>query len=427
MMVIIKVTGWFKVKNLLVVLSFIVCFSGILVADGYANPDMSGTLRRLVREALKNDSRIAAKYREVSIARIKIKKAEHFFQQRPEVDLSFKDRNSHDYNTVDLEFSFGVPLEISGQRSLREQIAQLNYLVKLEELKSLKNKVAFEVERSFIKIAIDKKKIALLGMLCNKEEKILKDMREKNLRGEVSEIVLTAFEMKKFRCKETLLGLKESIIAEKSRLENLIGSSMPENLVFSYDSLVTIPPSFKYSVTMITENPQLKIEKLKLQLLEIEKDLEKKNSGFSVIVPSVIYSREDEDNLVGVGVSVPLPFFTNEKEDLEIAQVKIGEQREKIRTLKKALQRKVKKEFSVYKLLLERKKLFEGKINFISRTSLEKVKNLYISGKVNYNFFAQTWIESAMIQIDYYDLLRQFYETVFKIWYITGNNINWAR
>ena len=376
--------------------------------------------------AIKNNRKIAILQKEVEKAKGKRQASTRIFQNNPDISWEVRDRKTNDQNIIDHSLSLSQKIEIRGQRHHRMKIAELNHLKTQLLLEKNKLVVTEEVKGIFIDLTSLNERLKAFETLLEVEEKLLQWIGVRAVYGEISSIALNTVNLEVLRTKAKILNIKQAIIEKRQELEWVMNTSIPEGMDINYrypeiPSNIQIKKLLNY---IDKHNFDIRIALADLEKAEYALKLSKAGSSIPSINTSLIYSREDRDNLIGIALSIPVPLFNRKKGEINAARA--GHEKavlELHKTREKYLS-DMNKYYKSSTIKEQQKEMFVKQIIPITQENLNEIRMRYQKGEIGLTTierYYDTWVET---RVDYANFLQKYYHTLCKIELLLGGELN---
>jgi cobalt-zinc-cadmium efflux system outer membrane protein len=133
----------------------------------------------------------------------------------------------------------------------------------------------------------------------------------------------------------------------------------------------------------------------------------------------LIYNSQNATPLVGIAVSIDLPFFNRNQGEIRKSQIIKDQAEQQLYTLQNQLQTEVSTAYASYRLQQRNMEEFESVLGR-SQTILDNVKYAYLKeGTTIIDFLEaqRSWLDT---QQQYFEALRQYHQSHIQLLYTTG-------
>ncbi|MFQ5866757.1 MAG: TolC family protein [bacterium] len=380
------------------------------------------TLSDAVQIALKNNREIAILQKDIEKAKGEKKAASRIFQHNPEIAGEVKNRRSGNQNIRDFEFSLSQSVGIGRQRHYRMKIAEL-YLLKAQfQLENEKFTIAEKIKGIFIDLTALNEKLQAVQDILEVEEGLFQWLTIRSAQGEISSVALNTVGLEVLRTKEKLLDIHRAILSKKRGLEWVMNTSLPEGreIVYGWPEFPANIPREELERYAEEHNPDVKIALVDSRIAEASLKLAKAGHVIPGLSFSFIRSREDNDNLIGFGSSLPLPLFNRRTGEITTAKA----EKERATLELKRIHEKIFSEINRYcessTILEQQRKLFVEKILPIPQHNLDQIKMRYQRGELDLMTLERFWDSWIETKIEYAEFLQQYYHMLCRIELLSG-------
>jgi len=380
------------------------------------------TLSDAVQIALKKNRQIAILQKDIEKAQGERQAASRILQDNPEIAGEVKNRRSGDQNFTDFEFSLSQPIEIGRQRHYRMRIAQLNLLKTQFQLERERLAVTEKIKMLFIDLTALNEKLQAIQNILAIEQELLQWISIRSTHGEISSVALQTVRLEFLRTKEKLLDIQQAIIAKKRELEWVMNAPLPEDteIVYNWPEFPTRIELDKLQKYAEKYNPDTKISSADLKKAEASVKLTKAGQIIPYIKLSLNYSREENDNLIGPGLSIPLPLFNRKTGEINAARVEQEKSALDQQRICEKILSEINKYYETLTIIESQKKLFIEEILPATKLNFNEVKARYQAGEIDLMTLERFWDKWIEAKIKYEDLLQEYYHTLCEIESLVG-------
>lgn len=404
---------------------------GILLIFVSTSPIFSEGLSKLrlsdaTRIALMNNKEIMVLQKEIEKSEVELRVASRIIQKNPEIEGAIKARKgSSGQNSLDFELSMSLPLEIKGQRKYRNKIARANLSIAKLQLEKKKLEVALKIKKLFIDITALKEKLRALQDILRIERDLAGWLRVKSDHGEISPITLNTVNLEVSRRQEQILKIKEDVLQKRDELELVMNYTIPKStvIIYKWPEIPSIRDLKELLDLAYRNNPDIKISSLIAKIGTDRLNLVKAEAFLPTIAPSLIFSREDRDYLMGIGLSLPLPIFNRKSEEIKAANFEREKNLLETKINRERIRSNLKKWYETLGVIDQRKKLYrEGILQGVQK-NLDEVKSLYERGEIDFGTLERYWDEWAEAKIEYVNVIEDYYHVLCQIELLLGKEI----
>ena len=318
-----------------------------------------------------------------------VEKARLLLIDNPTIDgnIARKDRADDDNGSPFTNFGFKLSqeFEVAGQRSSRISVAECELARARAGIKDRERLLIANTKDAFTKVLALRRKDELARGILQLKEELHGYTKIKFQAGEISslDVNLSAVELSKAKRELLLLGreYREALLV----LQGVLGLAPDKSFVVQGDlpSESPVLPDKEALKTILQQRPDVRATLFEIEKTQSAKDLVQKG-----VIPNVtlsgFYDRDERRNVVGMEVSLPLPFFDRRQAERREAQAKAREAKIKSAGLIKTIEREIELAFSDLTSAVEELTLFEKEIIAKARENLNLLNLAFKEGKVGF-------------------------------------------
>ena len=286
--------------------------------------------------------------------------------------------------------NYGVKLsqefEIAGQRGARIEVAEKELARVRSEIKDKERVLISEVKDAFTTSLALKKKSNLAREIVRLNEDFLGYTKIKFEAGDVSGLDVNLSEVELSKAKKELLLAEREYRESLLSLQGLLGLS-PDTLFALVGDLPSEAPALPdreaLTALALSQRPDAKAAALEMAKTQAALTLAKKEA-FPNITLSGFYDRDEDRDVVGMGISIPLPFFDRKQAEEKAAFAKSEGARIKADGLKKAIEREADQAYGNLTSAIEELTLFKREILVKAVENLNLLNLAYKEGKIGF-------------------------------------------
>lgn len=300
-------------------------------ADGEGS-SLSLDLPAAIARALQENPDLQAKRQALGVAQGRVQQAELLFQDNPRLSVD-TDVRSRRYTQpagrtgADVEVRLLQEIEIGGQRDYRREAAAA-HLAQAEALVAEAERgVRRGVARGFYELLALQEAIAVRQDVLTTQESLLQAGRTRFDREDLSILELDTLRLDRDRTRGDLVRQEEERVGKEHRLRLFLGANehAPLRLTGSLETLIPdsarLTPSFTQEtlITCATDHrPDVKAARLAVATRDAELRLARARRIPNIAV-GPLYKLDNEDQVVGGTLSIPLPFFNRNQHEITAA------------------------------------------------------------------------------------------------------------
>jgi cobalt-zinc-cadmium efflux system outer membrane protein len=383
------------------------------------------TLSDAVKIALKNNRKIAILQKDIEKAKGEKQAASRILQHNPEIAGEVINRRKRDQNLTDFGVSLSQPIEIGRRRHYRMEIAEFNLLKAQLSLQKERFAVTEKVKGIFIDLTALNEKFQSVQNILQIEQDLLQLLSIRAAHGEISSVVLHTVKLEVLETQKKLLDIQRAIIAKKRELEWVMNSRVPAGMeiVYGWPEFPTKVEFEKLWSYAEEYNPDLKIASMELKRSEATLSLIKAGRKISNLNFSLTRSREDNDNLIGVGLAIPLPFFNRKTGEINVARAEQKKAALELQRIREKILSELNNSYESLAIMERQKKLFAEQILPITQQNLDEIKRRYQIGEIDLMTLERFWDSWLKAKISYTDFLQEYYHTLCQIELLLGTEL----
>jgi cobalt-zinc-cadmium efflux system outer membrane protein len=283
-------------------------------------------------------------------------------------------------------FKLSQEFEVAGQRGARIDVAEKELARVRSEIRDKERILIADVKDAFTRALALKKKSGLAREIVTLNEELLGYTKIKFQAGDVSGLDVNLSEVELSKAKKDLLlaqrEYRESLLA----LQGLLGLSPDMSFAIEGDlpsEAPTLPDKEVLKTAAFSHRPDSKASAFEIEKTQSALELVKKEA-FPNITLSGFYDRDERRNEVGLGISIPLPFFDRKQAEKKEAFAKAEGAKIKAAGLKKTIEREVNQAFIDITSAIEELSLFKKEILVKAAENLKLLNLAFKEGKIGF-------------------------------------------
>ena len=283
-------------------------------------------------------------------------------------------------------FKLSQELEIAGQRGDRVDVAEKELArVKLEIADKERILVA-DVKDAFTRLLSLKRKSSLAQEIVSLQEELLGFTKIRFQAGDISGLDVNLSEVELSKAKKELLLAQREYRESLLVLQGLIGLS--PDMSFSVEGELpseasALPDRETLRSLAFSRRPDSKASAFEIGKAESALELAKKEA-FPNITLSGFYERDENRNVAGLEISVPLPFFDRKQAEKKEALAKAEGAKMKAAGLKMTIEREIDQAFNDLSSAIEELSLFRSEILVKAAENLSLLNLAFKEGKIGF-------------------------------------------
>ncbi|MGE0679567.1 MAG: TolC family protein [Candidatus Binatia bacterium] len=383
------------------------------LADGEVQ-SLTLDLPTTIARALRENPDLQAKRQALGIALGRVQQAELLFLENPQlnVDADFRHRRFAEpsgRSGADVEVRLLQEIEIAGQRGYRREAATKNLNRAEQAVADAERRLQLEVTQVFYDLLGLQEKITAQRQMLATQEDLLLAGRERFDRGDISVLEVDTLRLERDRAHSELVSSEEERVSAETQLHSLLGLGKEPLLVVEGQALAIPTEEVReerlrsrddLQVCALAHRPDVKAARLALEGREAELQLAQARR-----IPNIslgpLYKFDNEDQVIGGALSIPLPFFNRNQHEITaaMANLQVGRTEVEARTL--AVKQEVAAAHARLQLAKQRVAPY-GKTYLHNLTeSLTSARKAYEAGEINIFEFSVTLDRLAQTRFRY--------------------------
>lgn len=283
-------------------------------------------------------------------------------------------------------FKLSQEFEVAGQRGARINVSEKELARVKLEISDKERILISGVKDAFTKALALKKKSGLAREIVGLNEELLGYTKIKFQAGDVSGLDVNLSEVELSKAKKELLLAQREYRESLLVLQGLLGLSPDMSFAIKGDlpsEAPELPDKEALKTLAFIHRPDSKASAFEIEKTQSALELVKKEA-FPNITLSWFYDRDERRNVVGLEISVPLPFFDRKQAEKREAFAKAEGAKIKAAGLKKTIEREVDQAFSDITSAIEELSLFRKEILVKAAENLYLLNLAFKEGKIGF-------------------------------------------
>ncbi len=336
-----------------------------------ANSALHLDLPTAVTRALQENPDVQAKRHALGLAKGRVQQAGLLFQTNPLVSIEADYRNrrfreSTGRSTTDATVLLLQEVEIAGQRGHRRQAAATHLVYAERVITNAERLLQREVMRAFYELLAAQERIQAQQRILQTRETLLHAGTERYAEEDISVLEFDTLQLDTDQARTRLLSRKQEHVLAEKQLLLLLGPGVGKSLVavgdlFSIPAQYSVPeplPSREELLDCALEHrPDYQAARLKVTTREAELDLARANR-----IPNIslgpMYKFDDEDQVVGGALTIPLPLFNRNAHAITAALANVEVARRELQAQTLAVQHEVAAASERLRLALQQRAVY---------------------------------------------------------------------
>ena len=367
------------------------------------------TLEAAIRLALENNPDIRVLSADIASARGEVTTARTW--QNPEVSVAPGFKTIRDPSTTEFHGDFGLEqtFEWPGKRALRRAVAEKNVAVRQLALAGFRSQLAIQVRRAYFTVLATREVVGLREQRLTLAKSFVDAAKKKVEGGFAPEFEATKAEVEVVAAQRVLRQAQAQHDAASVTLNALMGRKPTEPLIVTgtLGDGVVLPNQSRLLEQALAQNPSVKVQEAEAERTGLSlQSIRKSRLPDFKVGPSFEYTRDEQ--IVGFGLSLPLPFWDKKKGEIATAT---AAQEKALAELDK-LRREILRDVTTASQNLTAAK---DSLMFYSPALREKLKNALDAAAQNYAEGRMPLLLYLESQRTYFDTQTDYFETLQKL------------
>lgn len=309
------------------------------------------------------------------------------------------------------DFGLEQTFEWPGKRALRRAVAEKNVAIRQLALDGFRSQLAIRVRRACFNLNATREMSSLLEQRVSLAQLFAEAARKKVEGGFAPDFEATKVEVEIVAAKTRLREARAQHDAARVELNSLLGRA-PTAALSLADELnhrIDLPDRSAWMEDALTRNPAIKIQEAEVERTGLSlKSIRRSRRPDFTVGPSVEYTRDEQ--IVGFGVSVPLPLWDRKKGELATATAEQERALAELESLRREIQRDVTIGWQNLIAARETLAFYTPELRARLKASLDAASQSYSAGQTPLLLFLEAQRTYFDTQADYFNALQKCYE-----------------
>ena len=295
-----------------------------LTANAGRAAEVSLELPAALQQALRDNPEIKAKRHSLGIAQGRAEQAGLLFQNNPRFSVETESQTSGRSGTS-VELNLLQELEIGGQRGYRSAAAQKNLTQAQLSIEDAERLLQLEVTRTFYNLMALQQSIADLKEVFAAQQNLLQIGEKRFAREDITILELNTLRLDQEQVRNELASKLRERVAVENELRRLLSLQEGGTLIVSGNlqeisakKRGALPDRQNLQACALARRVDLQAAKLAVEVREAELRLAQARRIPNISV-GPRYKRDDNQNVVGGEIAIPLPFFNRNQDEIMTA------------------------------------------------------------------------------------------------------------
>lgn len=415
----------------------------VSVLSAYVDPIQGASSSDLVRRALSLNTELAAARLEVERARGRLRQA----GLRPNPTVDFEQttgRLTGSSGERETSIGFALPLEVSGQRKARVNLAQAELEAAEAEVADRERRLAADVRAAYAEALASIRELEITERLTGVDQQTARVVEVRVTEGESAplELNLLRSEIDRMRSRRALV--EGRLQASLLRLKNLVGVAPAETLRLGENlesQIMVEPPTSAEAAADVAlkTRPDLRLARLLEEVAQAGLDLARAQ-GRPDITAFTRYTKSsavfddtpvgvlrDKDRLLTFGVSIGIPIFNRNQGARAEAEATILQARRRREFAETVVRSEVAAAYARYEAAKQSLAIFEQGVLERSNQNIHVVRQAYEVGAFRITDLLVEQRRFIDLQREYVEALAERYRALAELQAAMGVPINPGR
>lgn len=370
------------------------------------------TLDAAIRLALDNNPEIRVLAADIASARGEVTTARTW--QNPEVSVAPGFKTIRDPSTTEFHGDFGLEqtFEWPGKRALRRAVAEKNVAVRQLALAGFRSQLAIQVRRVYFTLLASREVMALREQRLALARSFVDAAKKKVEGGFAPEFEATKAEVEVVAAQKSLREAQAQQDAARVALNALMGRRPTEPLTATgaLADGVALPNQSALLEQALAQNPAVKVQEAEAERTGLNlQAIRKSRLPDFKLGPSVEYTRDEQ--IFGLGVSLPLPFWDKKKGEIATATAEQDRALAGLETLRQEILRDVTTASQNLTAAKESLAFYTPALRAKLKAALDAAEQSYAEGRTSLLLYLESQRTYFDTQADYYETLQKLFET----------------
>ena len=293
--------------------------------------------------ALRENPDLRAKRHALGLAEGRVQQSELLFQENPRVSIEADYRNRRfrtptGRSTADAAVSVLQEIEIAGQAAHRRQAAASHLSYTEWRIADAERLLRLEVMRAFYELLAIQERIQARQGSLETRTALFQAGRERYAQEDISVLELSALRLDTDEARARLLADEQERVLAEKQLGLLLGLGVEQPLaalgdLFAASRPAALPDPLPSQAALIAcaleHRPDYQAARRKLETREAELRLARANRLPNIAL-GPMYKLDNEDQVVGGALTIPLPLFNRQTHETTAATAKVEMARQEL-------------------------------------------------------------------------------------------------
>ena len=368
-------------------------------------------LETAIRAAWTNNPEIRVLAADIASARGEVTTAKTW--QNPEVSIAPGFKQLRDPSDTQFHGNFGLDqtFEWPGKRALRRAVAEKNVAVRQLALDGFRSQLAIQVRRAYFTVLATREVVALRAQRLTLAKTFVEAAKKKVEGGFAPEFEATKAEVEVVGAQKMLRETQAQHDVARVALNSLMGRKPTEPLAVAgkLDDGIELPGQFALLERALTQNPAIKVQEAEAERTGLSlQSIRKSRLPDFKVGPSLEYTRDEQ--IVGFGLSLPLPFWDKKKGEIATATAEQEKALAELDKLRREILRDVTTASQNLAAAEESLAFYTPALRDKLKAALDAAAQNYSEGRMPLLLYLEAQRTYFDTQADYFEMLQKLYE-----------------
>lgn len=370
------------------------------------------TLDAAIRLAVGNNPDISVLSADIASARGEVTTAKT--RQNPEIFVSPGVKTIRDPSDTLFHGDFGLEqtFEWPGKRALRRAVAEKNVAVRQLALDGFRSQLAIQVRRAYFTVLATREVVELRAQKLMVTKSFVDAAKKKVEGGFAPEFESTKAEVEVVAAQKALREAQAQHDAAQVALNARMGRSPTEPFAVSgvLGDSFALPAQSTLWEQALARNPAIKVQEIEAERTGLSlQSIRKSRLPDFKVGPNLEYTRDEQ--VVGFGVSLPLPFWDKKKGEIATATAEQQKALAELEKLRREILRDVTTAAQNLTAAKESLAFYTPALRDKLKAALDSAEESYSEGRTPLLLYLESQRTYFDTQADYFDTLQKVFET----------------
>ena len=347
--------------------------------------------------------------------------------QNPEISVApgVKSVRAPSDTTFHGDFGLEQTLEWPGKRALRKAAAEKNVTVRQLALAGYRSQLAIQVRRAYFTLQVTREFVALRKQRLTLAKSFVDAAKKKVEAGFAPEFEVTKAEVEVVAAQKSVREAQAQLDATNVALNSIMGRKPSEPLHISgtLDATMTLPEQSALLEIALEQNPAIKVQEAEAERTGLSlQSIRKSRLPDFKIGPSVEYTRDEQ--IVGVGISLPLPFWDKKKGEIATATAAQDKASAELDKLRREILRDVTTAAQNLSAAKDSLAFYTPALRDKLKAALDAASQGYTEGRTPLLLYLESQRTFFNTQADYFETLQKLFEAQTELEAAVGIPLN---